>query len=440
MTMRSKFTPLVSRRLLSKVRRQKKRVRAEKRRRREGRPHEVLFFHQVDDPYSLLLAQALLRLRERYEVEVQVHLVPPPDDWAAPERARLRSWSLTDAGHLARRSGLELPAAGSKSDVTPGEEASRKALEVIGAAIGRQGDDLLQITVDVTSRLWAGEELPEDGGVVTVDVDNLLAASADLRKRLGHYLGATCWYEGEWTWGIDRLLRLEQRLRDLGVQREGAPPDWIWTPPPDFAPSGSGRSTTSSADLPPLDWYLSFRSPYTAVLAPRLNDFVEHWGVELRLRPVLPMVMRGLPVDRSKGQYILRDAADEAVRQGVDFGHISDPVGRPVERGYSLLPWAIEQGRGLEYCQAFLRGVWARGIDADTDRGLARIVEDAGLPWSEARVHLGSDEWRSVAEANRRELLDLGLWGVPCLRAGDCAVWGQDRLWVIDDYYASLAG
>jgi len=26
----------------------------------------------------------------------------------------------------------------------------------------------------------------------------------------------------------------------------------------------------------------------------------------------------------------------------------------------------------------------------------------------------------------------LGLWGVPSFRVGDVAVWGQDRLWVIE--------
>jgi 2-hydroxychromene-2-carboxylate isomerase len=148
---------------------------------------------------------------------------------------------------------------------------------------------------------------------------------------------------------------------------------------------------------------------------------------------VLPMVMRGLPVPARKRSYIMADAAREARRSGVPFGRICDPVGRPVERGYALLPWAREQGRGFEYCEAFMRATWSMGIDAGTSSGLARIVAAAGLDWRLARPLTGDTRWREEAEMNRRELLSLGLWGVPSFRFGDTSAWGQDRLWVIED-------
>ena len=153
----------------------------------------------------------------------------------------------------------------------------------------------------------------------------------------------------------------------------------------------------------------------------------------MKLRFVLPMVMRGLPVPAAKRNYIILDAAREARRAGVPFGRVADPVGRPVERGYSLLPWAIEQGRGYEYCLAFMRGVWSQGIDAGSDGGMRRIVEATGLSWQSARSLIGDDAWRAQAEANRVELTSLGLWGVPGFRFNDVSAWGQDRLWVIED-------
>ena len=39
-----------------------------------------------------------------------------------------------------------------------------------------------------------------------------------------------------------------------------------------------------------------------------------------------------------KQQYIIHDTAREAHRLGILFGCISAPVGRPVERGYPVLP------------------------------------------------------------------------------------------------------
>ena len=65
-------------------------------------------------------------------------------------------------------------------------------------------------------------------------------------------------------------------------------------------------------------------------------------------------------------------------------------------------------------------------------------VEQAGLDWGDAQVHLGSLDWRDETASYQIEMNEeLGLWGVPSyrLRGGkaheDLCVWGQDRLWLI---------
>ena len=86
-------------------------------------------------------------------------------------------------------------------------------------------------------------------------------------------------------------------------------------------------------------------------------------GVELVVRPVLPMVMRGVPVSREKGLYIFTDAAREALESGVAFGRFYDPVGEPVRRCYSLYPWACEQGKGIRRCSpAFSAVLLLKGL------------------------------------------------------------------------------
>jgi 2-hydroxychromene-2-carboxylate isomerase len=200
------------------------------------------------------------------------------------------------------------------------------------------------------------------------------------------------------------------------------------------------QGTLVAASAADLHFYLSFRSPYTAIAVDRVKALADAWGARLQLRFVLPMVMRGLPVPRMKGLYFALDAAREARRYGVPFGRIADPLGAPVERGYSLLPWAREQGRGFEYCRAFLRAVWGEGVDAGGDAGLRRIVEAAGLDWRQAQPLIGNDGWRAEAEANRAEMFELGLWGVPCFRVDEVATWGQDRLWVIEDELRRVTG
>jgi 2-hydroxychromene-2-carboxylate isomerase len=62
---------------------------------------------------------------------------------------------------------------------------------------------------------------------------------------------------------------------------------------------------------------------------------------------------------------------------------------------------------------------------------LRRIVERAGLRWDGARAALRDEGWRRTAEQNRAEMFSLGLWGVPSFRVRDTVVWGQDRLWAV---------
>ena len=164
-----------------------------------------------------------------------------------------------------------------------------------------------------------------------------------------------------------------------------------------------------------------------------MKALAEAYGATLKVRFVLPMVMRGMQVPRMKGLYILKDTAREAQRLAIPFGKVADPVGTPVERGYAILPIAIEQGKGFDFALSFMRGVWAEGIDAGSDKGLRQITERAGLDWNAAKDLIGGDHWKAEAEANRTEMMSLGLWGVPSFRVGETAVWGQDRLWVIEN-------
>ena len=468
MSIKSFASKQFSTHLLDERRRDKARARAERERRRKGEPHRIEFFHQVDDPYSHLLAQALVELQARYEVEVVTWLVEPPEDWAAPARALLESYSLVDARRLAAKAGFYVT-----SETRSEPEAVLEVQKSLAATLqspDRPGSEAtLEAAVALGRELWESADGAELSGSrrgrrrtqCAASVRTALRAGTARRAELGHYLGGTCFYGGEWTWGIDRLAYLEERLADLGARRSSGGPDagqkagapTVGAPTGD-APTGDvpiyaqprlleepvPADALETADLPDLHFFASFRSPYTWISTERVIRLAEAFGVNLRIRFVLPMVMRGLPVKRSKRMYILLDAAREARRNGVQFGPISDPVGKPVERGYSLLPWAIEQGKGIEYFRSFMTLVFSQAVDAGSDRGLRRIVEDAGLDWTEGRGYLDDPAWREEAERNREELFDLGLWGVPSFRVASVAAWGQDRLWVLEDEYRRLAG
>ena len=342
-----------------------------------ARPACVDYFHDDADPYSHLLASVLPVLQRRFNIELRCHRVSPPDAAAAPDAARLRVWSARDAQRLAAHHVL-------KPD--PGAIAA-----------------LPWITTD-----------PRRG--------------SELRQRLGHYLGAMLNFEGEWYWGIDRLHYLESRLHaaGLGVGEPEAhiapPPRLIWD-----------VQHPHVAAQPALHFFCSLRSPYTWLAVERVRRLAEHYGADLRLRFVLPMVMRGLPVGFAKRQYILLDAKREAESLGLPFGDVVDPVGAPVEQGLAVLHRASDAGVGVQYLESFLRGVFAEGVDAGDPQQFARLGTRAGLTPEDVDAALRDDTWRDVAERNREEMLACGLWGVPSFRVDSCAaVWGQDRLWMIE--------
>ena len=116
-----------------------------------------------------------------------------------------------------------------------------------------------------------------------------------------------------------------------------------------------------------------------------------------------------------------------------------DPVGKAVERCYSMFEYAKDNHKEEEYLHAFARSVWAEGRHGYMDSSLKAIIKGAGLDWEVAKTVLDTDEWRSETDANREELFALGKWGVPTMTLLNAdeeqllTVWGQDRIWLIEE-------
>jgi 2-hydroxychromene-2-carboxylate isomerase len=435
MSLKSLLMPLISQRLLSREAQAARHARAERQRVGRSDPHRVHYFHQIDDPYSVLAAHALPALVERYDIRLTCHLVGPPPDDAAPDRARLVAHSRRDAALLARHHGMAFTDPGRQPD----DATMQCAGALLVAAIAR--GQATSLAADISAAAWQpeadagrlgamfGSLNRPPGEVVEAHVNTANA----LRRQLGHYLGATFCYGGEWYWGIDRLYHLERRLQALGAARDGAT-DLLY-PPDDRQPAPAPRT-----DAPAIDFYFSLRSPYSAIVAERVFQLGRLTGAPVRLRWLLPMVMRGLAVPASKRRYIASDAAREAHARGIAFGRINDPVGQPAERGLALVAFADAQGRGEDMLRSLMHGVWAEGLDAGSDRGLARMAERAGMTWQDCQAALADASWRDAAARHREALLDRGLWGVPSFAVADLAVWGQDRLWAVRDEVLRLTG
>lgn len=401
-------------------------------RRLSGEPHRIVYFHEVDDPYSHLAAQTLAPLAAHYAVAIEPRVASLELGMNRPEPELLARHARRDCALVAPHYGLEFPA----KALAPDPTLTRLAERLLVAAESSGIDAFAERAVAVGRALFSGDTTALDalGRASSPASEATTRARLDdatrARAKLGHFGGAAFLYGGEWFWGVDRLHHLERRLTALGAAR-GNEGFAFGRPPLETAP-------VARADEMTLEIFPSLRSPYSAIGYEPALDLAKATGVRQVTRPVLPMVMRGVPVSLAKGLYIFRDARREGAALGMPFGRMIDPIGTPVRRAFALWPWARSLGRGEAFVASFLRAAFAEAVDTSSEAGLRRVVERAGLAWSQALPHLGSTEWETELEQNRICMIEeMGQWGVPSFRLRgpgderDLVVWGQDRLWLI---------
>jgi 2-hydroxychromene-2-carboxylate isomerase len=429
-------------RLASPATAARRRAKAERARQRARAPHRIDYFHQIEDGYSHLAAQLLRPLLDHYDVELVCHLVDVPADRNLPEPELLLPLSRYDSALVAPHYGLRFP---------ENAEAPKPALISMAARILAAVDqeDFPDAAVAVGDALWVGDAGAMDklaalhGSADRVSAEAHVARGAERRAKLGHYSGAMFHYGGEWFWGADRFYHLERRLIEVGARRESAAGDDPALLCPRPAIETGPRKDDGALSL---EVYASLRSPYTSIIFDTAVKLAADTGVRLVMRPVLPMVMRGVSVTRTKGMYIFTDTGREAAARGLGWGAFYDPICQPVRNCYSLYPWADEQGRGTELLASFMRRAFFEGVNTNNDAGMRAVVEGAGLDWAEARGVMGNRDWEPLLEANRLAMYDFGSWGVPSFRLLDetgepvLALWGQDRLWLFAREIQRLLG
>ncbi|UTW54900.1 DsbA family protein [Kordiimonas sp. SCSIO 12610] len=389
-------------------------------RRLTRRPREVIYFHRVDDPYCQLMVQVLPEFSKRFGVKVIPKVVErlPADMY--PDPARFEAYSILDASRLARLYGAGFP----YNATVPDRLAVGMAHRFLASV--EDNDNFFGIAEEIGEALWQRNLVDVQELTKSADLTNdKLTKNEQLLRKLGHYASATLYYGGEFYFGLDRLDHLERRLNDEGcgdgevhfeLQR-------LWRHEiRNLHKSIAGRS---------IELFFSVRSPYSYLGLEYAQELAAEAGVSIRLKPVLPMLMRGMKVPSAKGRYILNDVAREARVEGIRFGKINDPLGLATKRAMALGFATIKEGYGLEFFTAFTRGVWSQGIDGTSDDGLKEILKNASLSSDWLSHALPEEDWMRIAETNQRDMLMSGSWGVPTFRVGNTVLWGQDRMWAV---------
>ena len=405
------------------------RLKAEKKRQEENRPHEVLYFHKVDDPYSHLTIQYIEKLKSSFDIILTPVLVGEEDPKSIHEPSLYSVYCLEDAKRIAPFYGIELSA-----DSYPKNDLIDKANSILSVV---EDKDFSEVGSIVSDALWhdnetALDELAKKYNATEDVVKSKIELGNKLRNDKGYYFGSAFYYEKELYWSVDRIHHLEDRLTELGIKKE-------LINEPICAPEITAPSILRSDRSVQLSYYPSLNSPYTYVSAKRVRELREDYPINLITKPVLPMLMRNMTIPAFKGKYIISDAAREGRKNDYAMGKIYSPIGKPARRAYSLFPIVDEAGKGFEYIDDLLYASFHEGINIGEEDYLKSLIDKLELNWSEIKRSLGTKQWKKVLDDNLKDMYEGNCWGVPSFKITDSDgsnpyyVWGQDRMWLLKE-------
>ena len=410
--------------LLNRERQKREKIRVS-----ENRSHKVFYYHQVDDPYSILVLPVLEKLKSCYQVDLECILVGGPPKQTVPEPNMYKIHCLNDVRNIAPWYGqdkkiLNYPL---KNEI----DLANKILSNCEQA------NFIQIALDLMDSLWLEEsksleKIYKEYFNSINEINSKIEIGNKFRKGNGYYSSSSFYYEGESYWGVDRLNHLENRLIDLGLKKTDTDEYIINRKSNKNYPSNQTNKLN-------LTIYPSLNSPYTFICFPRVRNIIEKYPVNIITKPVLPMLMRGMHIPRYKGKYILSDAAREGRINNIYINKIYSPLGKPAELAYSLFPIINAHNKGFSYIEKLTIASFHNGINIGNKAFLKKIVRELDLSWDEIKNDLGKRKWKKVLDENLNEMYEGNCWGVPSFRITDenyenpFYQWGQDRLWLIEE-------
>ena len=408
------------------------RLESEVKRHDEGRNHEVLYFHKVDDPYSHLTIQSIEKLKSSYNISFKPILVGEEDAEAIHETSLYSKYCLEDVKRIAPFYDIAFP-----GNSYPSKEMIYKANSILSAV---NESKFSEIAIKVSFALWSGDIVTIDNLVAIFSsskdkvIDKIIEGNK-IRNDKGYYFGSAFYYENELYWGLDRLNYLEERLSELGLSTNPVKD-------PICSLNLSAPKQIISDKKVNLTYYPSLNSPYTLVSAKRVKELSETYPINLITKPVLPMLMRDMTIPEYKAKYIISDAAREGRKYGHEIKNIYSPLGSPARKAYSLFPNIDKAGKGFEYIYELLNASFQEGVNIGNNDYLETLINKLGLDWSIIKNDINTKQWKHDLDLNLKDMYSGNCWGVPSFKVTDedgsnpFYAWGQDRIWLIKEEIA----
>ncbi|MFN4143234.1 2-hydroxychromene-2-carboxylate isomerase [Aestuariivirga sp.] len=187
-----------------------------------------------------------------------------------------------------------------------------------------------------------------------------------------------------------------------------------------------------------ITFWFDVHSPWVYLASFRVGDIARKHGLPLRWRPLhLPRLLdeiggvKPLEASPQRVAWFRQDMRDWAELQGVPLRqHPRYPLRN--SRALRACILAEDEGRGEDFARRVLRGYWAEEADITDLDQLARWGGEAGLEPAAVKAAAVSETLKERLDANTREAIARGVFGVPTVDTGSRLYFGNDRLDLLD--------
>jgi 2-hydroxychromene-2-carboxylate isomerase len=193
-----------------------------------------------------------------------------------------------------------------------------------------------------------------------------------------------------------------------------------------------------------IDFFFSFRSPWSYLAVPRMLELQTDYTAEVNLRVVDPIYIRYNEFfDKAHEKwlpYFIVDLIRNVEYLGMPFGlprpdpiNSDLPADSPDHPVLQLNPLGIAAealGKGVEFAREISAMVWDGTVDGwNTGDHIEKATERAGLALSAIERWIADNAARWPEElATNNAALEEHHWGVPTMVFNNEAFFGQDRI------------
>ncbi len=192
----------------------------------------------------------------------------------------------------------------------------------------------------------------------------------------------------------------------------------------------------------PIVFYFDFISPFARLGAIGIERLASKLGRSVEWRPVLIgitvlqiMGMKPLPLTPLKGPYLKRDLERLSEWLGVPVPrHGLTGVNSVIASRAFLLLKREDEACAQRFGRAIFDRLFAQGLDITRLEDVLAVAREVGVYSASLEETLGSPEAKDLLRRAVDDAVAAGIFGVPTFVADGETFWGNDHLWMVEQW------